>query len=220
MTKTFRFDDVSVNTHADKLVSMIGVIFQHAPMSRILLAVSPIVFCPENQLPGGHEERVHPSRLTAMSSLSPYFEGHRCGLPVALQRIYHNDSRIVFAGHGLVHVDHRLLPAAAQEMSVVASAHLARGRRDQKLMFIPPYNKWDVNTEFICRQHDIDLVKFEDGWEHVLYNRYNPEHERYYLHPYDVSVERLDAWFRNEHATITVPASAPVRNDYLTEDTY
>lgn len=208
----FRFDDVSINTEGAKLFHMIDLILTSEPGAVILLAFSPIVFS-SNQLGPKQEERVHPSRLTAMSSLTPYYEGHRCGLPDWLREELWENPRVIFAGHGLVHVDHRLLTATAQEMSIVTSAQLARGPRVQPLWFVPPYNKWDVNTQFICQTHGIEFARFEDGWEHMLFNDYNPDRcQRYYMHPFDMSVARLESWFENEPLPI-VTTAAPIRED-------
>lgn len=202
----FRFDDVSINTDQMKLREMVSVIRGNEPKAQVLLAFSPIVFS-RLQLGPRHEERVHPSRLTAMSSLTPYYQGHDCGIAGGIQKLFWDDPGILFAGHGLVHVDHRLLSAMAQEMSILVSANLARGMRKQPLWFVPPYNKWDVNTQIICQTHGVEFARFEDGWEHMLYNNYDADRcQRYYMHPFDMSVERLESWFENERIT-------PVRED-------
>ena len=209
----FRFDDVSINTDADKLGTMINIILMNEPRASVLLAFSPIVFS-RLQLGQHHKERVHPSRLTAMSSLYPYYEGHDCGVAEGIRKMLWSDGRVIFAGHGLLHVDHRLLSADAQEMSIVTSTHLARGNRNQPLIFVPPYNKWNADTSRICAQHGITFTRFEDGWEHILYNDYNPERcQRYYLHPFDLSPERLEVWFENEKTPMVVATSTPVRED-------
>lgn len=183
---TFRFDDISVNTDQENLSTLLGVIFEARSNAQILLAVSPIVFSRE-QLPSGSEQRVHPTLLTAMSKLTPYYRGQSCGIPDWLQYF---DTRVRFAGHGLAHVDHRLLNRQAQEMSILMSCTLARATT-----FIPPYNKYNDDTEDICRQHSITLVKFEDDWRHVLYNPYRSAHDKFYCHPYDISPSELRSWF-------------------------
>jgi hypothetical protein len=182
---TFRFDDISVNTDLERLGALIDVIVAHEPNANVLLAISPIVFCPTIQLSIGHEQRVHPPTLTAMSALHPYYKGTRCGIPVLP---FHK--QIVRAGHGLAHVDHRLLDYQAQEMSIVMSCALAKAS-----VFVPPYNHWDKNTEKICDEHSLDLIQFEDGWLHALYNSYDDSHHLYYMHPYDMTACRLKAWF-------------------------
>ena len=67
-----------------------------------------------------------------------------------------------------MHVDHRLLHPAAQEMSIVTSCRLIGAD-----VFIPPFNKWNEYTEEICADRQITLVKFEDGWrgcEHEVWD--------------------------------------------------
>lgn len=174
----FRFDDVSINTDIGKLELLIDTIQHHQPNGTVLLAVSPIVF-------EGIGERVHPSKLTAMSTLAPYYAGTRCGVPMILRE------GVVLAAHGLMHVDHRLLGYKAQEMSIVGSCALVETH-----IFCPPYNKYNYKTEAICSEHEIELICFEDGWRHALYNHYVPQHERFYCHPYDFTPDELEAWFR------------------------
>lgn len=191
----FRFDDVCINTDTPKLFDLITTIQKHRPDMTILLAISPIVFA-RGQLAKyrrGQEERVHPNELTAMSDPRVYYRGTNCGLPTWVFVTTENDEKpgtIVRAGHGIVHVDHRLLGAEAQELSILTSCSLA-----QASVFVPPYNKWNRLTEEICRGNSIYLVKWEDGWLHTKFNQYDRAHERYYMHPYDMSVEELDGWF-------------------------
>jgi hypothetical protein len=181
MIQTFRFDDVSVNTDPTRLIYMVDTIRDYAPEARFIFAVSPIVF-------EGVGERVHPTILTAGSLLSPYYRGTLAGLPAILPDLR---QRGAIAGHGLLHVDHRLLPYAAKEMSIIASCALARA-----VIFVPPYNKWDAEVEAICSVNGIKLVKFEDGWLHAKYGPYKRDHERYYLHTFDFSTGDLRAWLK------------------------
>jgi hypothetical protein len=121
-----------------------------------------------------------------MSDIREYYRGDSCGLPEMPIENY-----IVRAGHGIAHVDHRLLGRKSQELSILMSCSLARAS-----VFIPPYNKYDKNTEAICTANGIELIRFEDGWLHSLYNRYRQEQERWYCHPYDVTVNQLSEWFK------------------------
>jgi hypothetical protein len=180
----FRFDDISVNTNMDRLWSQIELIRKHTN-AQVMLCVSPIVFSQE-QLGEAYKQRVHDPHLTAQSSLTAYYKGEQCGLPNLP-----NEPWIIRAAHGLLHVDHRLLGRKSQEMSILASCALAKAR-----VFCGPYNHFDATTEDICRANGIELVKFEDGWLHVLYNEFDPRHQRYYVHPYDMTVQQLEAWFK------------------------
>lgn len=190
MAFRFRFDDISINTDAEKLYELVEIVSQFAPDVQIILAISPIVFSQE-QLPGfGNYERVHPPRLTAMSALAPYYRGESCGIPQDIRSNYEGDDRIRFAGHGIAHVDHRLLSADAQELSILMSCALAGDS-----IFVPPYNHWNQYTEYICKQNEIELIKFEDGWQHCLHHFWTRIYERWYLHPYDLTPEKLTEWF-------------------------
>ncbi len=189
--KTFRFDDICINTDEERLKDLILVISGFNPGARILLAVSPIVFSRE-QLPPDQQQRVHPRQLTAMSSLDPYFRGEGCGVP-ALRKTLATNPQIDWAGHGIAHVDHRLLSRQTQELSIVMSCALVRAR-----IFVPPYNKHNADTREICRDNGIELVEFEHGWKHISHNEYDARHERYYLHPYDATHEELTRWFKGQ----------------------
>ena len=182
----FRFDDVSVNTDMSHLNELIATIRKHRPQTEILLAISSIVFSEEQfrRFRPEQQMRVHPSELTAMSNIEVYYQGTRCGLPSL-------PADVVRAGHGIAHVDHRLLGRKAQAMSILMSCALA-----QASIFVPPYNKYNQNTQEICASNDIRLVKWEDGWLHCLYNAYQKEHKLWYCHPYDFSVEQLERWFK------------------------
>lgn len=186
--KTFRFDDVCVNTDLPQFRKTLNVIYKYNHDAHILLAISPIVFS-QTQLPIDQQQRVHPRTLTAMSSLTPYFLGQSCGIP-DLRAVTEGHDRIILAGHGIAHVDHRLLNRETQELSIMMSCSLARATT-----FVPPYNKYNQNTIDICKELGFQLVRFEDGWKHVLHNEFDPKHERYYLHPYDMTPEGLEGWF-------------------------
>jgi hypothetical protein len=183
----WRFDDVSINTDIANLQGLISVIRQYRPTTTVLLAISPITFSTKQfeKFRPGQQQRVHPNELTAMSDIKEYYKGASCG---TLQ--IPNDSFIVRAGHGIAHVDHRLLGRKSQEMSILMSCALA-----QATVFVPPYNKYNATTEGICWENSIELVKWEDGWKHILYNPYHLNQQRYYMHPYDATQEQLMKWF-------------------------
>jgi hypothetical protein len=192
MTTLFRFDDCSINTDARKLSEIVQVIEEKVLDVRIMFAISPIVFS-FSQLGEKQDERVHPTRLTAHSKLSPYYRGQQCGLPHAVFGLSGNNR--FTAGHGLMHVDHRLLGRKAQEMSILGSCALA-----QSTIFVPPYNKYNDDTISICNENGIGLVRFEDGWQHVLYSAYDKAHPYYYLHSFDTTPERMRDWFEGGKA--------------------
>ena len=91
--------------------------------------------------------------------------------------------------HGLIHVDHRLLSREAQEMSILTSCSLAKSK-----VFVPPFNKWNKDSEDICREHNIQLVKFEDGWLCMEYNDFNPDQELWYIHSREFTLDSFREW--------------------------
>lgn len=181
----FRFDDVSVNTNADKLGALIQILLDYDQGNIVVLAISSIVFDPSSQLSPEQHERVHPSVLTPQSSLTPYYRGTRCGVP----RVFGPHPRVRYAGHGLMHVDHRLLERQTQEMSILGSCALAGAK-----IFVPPYNHWDHTTLSICEQHRIELVCYEHGWLHAKFQPYDRYQNMYYAHPFDFTPKTLTDW--------------------------
>jgi len=111
--KTFRFDDISLNSDINLVNSITDFILQRAPDAQILFCISPMV----NNECG---ERVFPSKFHAFADHRKFFNVDKIGLPQGL----HDDA--VFAGHGLVHVDHRLLSKELQEFSILTSCAIAK----------------------------------------------------------------------------------------------
>lgn len=196
---TFRFDDVCINTDPVTFVELVNVIRFHVPHAHFLFAISPIVFSPEQLATQGTRDpqRVHPRVLTAQSSLTAYFRGNTLGLPHPMITALAGWPNVRTAGHGIVHVDHRLLSEETQELSIVTSCSIAQSK-----VFVPPYNKWNESTRRVCERHDIELIKFESGWQHVLYNQFDSLSPTglYYLHPYDISADALSDWFNHDRA--------------------
>lgn len=175
--KIFRFDDISVNSDVALVNDIASFLFDRFKGCEVIFGISPIVNSDCGQ-------RVFPSIFNAYSDYQIFYEVNRCGIPEGLHPL------AMRAAHGLIHVDHRLLDRGAQEMSILTSCALAGAKR-----FIPPFNKWNRDTENICNENNITLVKFEDGWLSMEHNIYNPSHEKYYLHSYAWTMEKIINWF-------------------------
>lgn len=190
MTYSFRFDDVSVNTDVEKLDKMIRFLRStfKADSLRLILACSPTVFdmrgC-ENSL---QAERVFPAIWHTESDHRVFYRMERAGVPPCVERYRKEGAEI--AGHGMVHVDHRLLDRAAQEMSILMSCSLLRCT-----MFVPPFHKWNKDTEEICKEHTIMLVKYDPSWRHLVYHTFDHRNPNYYVHTHDFSYQDFCARF-------------------------
>ncbi len=180
----FRVDDVSINTDTDYLHELVAVVRGRLPKAEFLFAVSPLVH-DLSWCVGSDRQRTFPRVLSAVSDHRRFFEVQHAGVP----DVYGPGRLPTLASHGLFHVDHRLLGREAQEMSIVGSCSLVASK-----IFVPPFNKWNKDTESVCAEHGIELVKFEDGWRHVNYNKFDPAHDKWYLHTHDVDSARLGAW--------------------------
>lgn len=197
--KTFRFDDISVNTDEPKLREMLRALVRDYPSCALLLGVSPFVHDMSN-LEGKKQERTFPEILNAYSDHRVFYKVQRAGVPAFLNRqsgFRREFPRLRLAGHGLVHVDHRLLSRETQELSILTSCSLLGAS-----VFVPPFNKYNADTQAICREHAIDLIKFEDGWRHMVYYQVCDDDDRYYLHTHDFTLEEFLA---------RLPARIPAR---------
>lgn len=174
----FRFDDVCINSDMELHNKMTDYLLEKFPGCEVIWAVSPLVssLCEDNQ-------RVFPKIWNAYSDYRIHYNLNSGGTP-------HIHGRTTVATHGLVHVDHRLLTKEAQEMSILVSSSLTGGKT-----FVPPFNKWNKDTEQICYDNGIRLIKFEDGWESMEYNKFGKYCTRWYLHAREWTFESFKAWF-------------------------
>lgn len=178
----FRFDDVCINADMGLIQRMTDWLFETFPECEVIYGISPLVHRMDTE-DYIKNQRVFPEILNAQSDYRNFFRVEIAGIPAF-------DGRVKRAGHGLVHVDHRLLTMSAQELSIIASCSLVRAT-----MFIPPFNKWNSDTVKVCLQNNIHLVKFEDGWKSMEYNKYNTDDKLWYLHAREWTFEKFIAWF-------------------------
>ena len=168
-----RFDDITKYTDLDEI---------HEMVSPLLSKGVKIMFCISPFVAGDDKDRVFPAIWKAYSDPCKFFEVEDMGIP---DTPYYAK----IASHGLIHIDHRLLHTGAQAMSIVASCSLLNCKT-----FVPPFNKWNHITEQICASYDIELIKFEDGWLSCEHNKFDPEHEKWYLHHRNFTQEKWNQW--------------------------
>ena len=174
-----RIDDVCGTTDPKVLDEMITCAQGHG--FHVAGCVSPLYFS------RAEPQHAFPLILMAKSDHRQFFKTDLCSSQKVCR--YLREKGVEVYSHGLVHVDHRLLCKGAQELSIIAAASLLGSR-----VFVPPFNKWNEDTEEICREEGIGLIKWEDGWQHVMYNRRTVENENYYVHPYDLTPAALRNW--------------------------
>lgn len=174
----FRFDDVSGNSNEKNHFAIAEYLRKRFPDCKIVWGISTLT----------HKncgERVYPKIFNAYSNYRKFYAVEQVSVIE-----FNNDLGIIFASHGLIHVDHRLLALEAQEMSILVSCSLTKSK-----IFIPPFNKWNHFTDQICRNNNIELVKFEDGWRCLEYEQYDPVHKLWYLHAREWTLEKIKKWF-------------------------
>lgn len=182
-----RVDDISINLDFKRLDKFLHIVKVKYPSVNILLAVSPMVFDMNLWEPGheGKRERVFPSILNAKSDHRVYFEVEKIGIPEWLHDIV-KKYNCQLATHGLIHVDHRMLSKELQEMSIIASSSLVKSK-----IFVPPFNKYNQDTFDVCKEFDIKIVRWEDGWIHLGYHPFSNDNNKYYVHLHDYPGEKL-----------------------------
>ena len=181
---TFRFDDVCINADMGLINKMTDFIFNKFQDCDILWGISPLVHDMSFENDSKQSQRIFPKILNAYSDHRKFYAVDKAGLPEI-------HPRAKMASHGLIHVDHRLLNKEAQEMSILVSSSLAKAN-----IFIPPFNKWNSDTESICNDNNIELIKFEDGWLCMEYNKFNSGHKKWYLHAREFSFNQFIEWFK------------------------
>jgi len=144
----------------------------------VIWAVSPLVHKSEQS-----SQRIFPKILTAHSDYRRFYNVDSLGL---VDRV---PKGVKLASHGLIHVDHRLLNYNAQELSILVSCSLVGAK-----IFVPPFNKWNIDTEKICKDNGIELVKFEDGWLSMEHNSNMDGHNLWYLHHWNFDIDKVMNW--------------------------
>lgn len=177
----FRFDDISKNTSLDEVNDIAFYLRLKFPNCRIIYGISPIVF-DMSLYPKDNPQRVFPKILTAQSIYQNFYKGSIIGVPEV-------PPHIEVASHGLFHIDSRLLTRECQEMNILSSCALVNS-----MVFIPPFNKWNRDTVNICKENNIQLFAFEDGWKSIEHNQYDPEHKLWYLHHWAFGLDKVKAW--------------------------
>ena len=180
--KIFRFDDICGNANMVTVNIMTNYLIEKFPDSSILWGVSPLVH-DMSSYTGKAKERIFPDILNAYSNYKLFFNVDIVNIPIIRKDV-------ITAGHGLIHVDHRLLSKEQQEMSILISCSLVKAK-----VFIPPFNKWNEHTDIICKENGIQLIKFEDGWKCMEYNIYNEEQKLWYLHHREFTIQKFKEWF-------------------------
>lgn len=184
MNKIFRFDDVSINSDIAATNAMASFLIDKFPYCKIIFGISSMVHNIDEEK---EKERVFPKILNAYSDFRKFYEVDAVGIPDVISH-----KNIVLATHGLIHVDHRLLTKEAQEISIIVSQSLVKSK-----IFIPPFNHWNNDTDTICKEHGIQLIKFEEGWKSLEHNKYqhNEKHNLWYLHARAFTIETFKSWF-------------------------
>jgi len=81
------------------------------------------------------------------------------------------------ASHGLFHVDHTKIHRDTQLMSIMGSTSYIG-----TTMFMPPFARWNEDTQSVCRQCGIKLLTDGRQWKSLEFEKFDPEHKFWYFH--------------------------------------
>ena len=119
--KYFRFDDVCINADIDLINKMTTFMFEKFSDCVVLYGVSPLVHDMSYEKSDSEKQRIFPRILNELSYYKNFYKVDVAGLPE-----FH--PKATLAAHGLIHVDHRLLPKSVQEISILISASLVKSK--------------------------------------------------------------------------------------------
>lgn len=164
----FRNDDVNPNTDFIELAKIYQTIREYFPGARILQAVT--IFGNYKGIKGQGE--VYQDDVPFKDNPNNWFYYVNAQLDQKFPRF----KDIEIASHGLLHSDHTKLSHDAQEMSIVTSCNILNSK-----IFVPPFNKWNEDTDDICLRNEIILVKSKN-WKNLEYEEFNKNHRLWYFH--------------------------------------
>ena len=168
----FRNDDVSASTNVERMSDGYEVIREFFPEAEIWSAVS--LFCKENKIGS-----VYPG-VPFKDKPQKWFYGVD-GFVTMKHDVKH---RVV--SHGLLHIDHSKASYDVQEMSIITSCNYLKTN-----IFVPPFNRFNLDTEIICKDNNIFLVGKEENWINLESNIFNPNHKYHYYHSWRLDADKL-----------------------------
>ena len=174
----FRNDDVNANTDPQQLKDIYDVIDDFPGEVQILSAVS--VFSRYSD-----DGAVYPDSPFKSNPIDWFYD---------VDQVVGNMTIYNVASHGLFHVDHTQLTRDAQEMSILGSCSFLETRT-----FVPPFNKWNEDTQDICRENNISLVGPGQKWLSLEFNDFDPNHKHWYFHSWRYTPETMRATLMGIH---------------------
>jgi hypothetical protein len=173
----FRFDDISANTDMNKTIAMADWLKSNFKEFVIWFCISPLCHKMDN-------ERVFPQEIKPLSDHREFYKVSKCFVPEC-------PDYVIKVNHGLIHVDNRLLSKEAQEINIIVGASLTRSK-----IYVPAFNHWNKDTEEICKEQGITLVKYEEGWKNLEYIKFDRNNSLWYIHSYQFTYNKFIELFK------------------------
>lgn len=175
MSLIFRNDDVSGTTDIQRMLSTYDAIRDVFPESEIWSAVSVLS-------KGNPIGSVYPGVPFKDKEQKWFYDVDR-GFDFDFLSCMES-SKVV--SHGLLHFDHSKASYDSQEMSILTSCNLLKTN-----IFVPPFNRFNLDTEIICKDNNIFLVGKDEKWLNLETNKFNPEHKNWYFHSWRISSDKM-----------------------------
>lgn len=175
MSLVFRNDDVSGTTDIQRMFHCYDVIKNIFPESQILSAVS--IFSKKNPIGS-----VYPG-VPFKNNPQKWFYDVDSGFDLDFLSCM-DLSKVV--SHGMLHFDHSKASYDAQEMSILTSCNLLKTN-----IFVPPFNRFNLDTEIICKENNIFLIGKDEKWLSLETNKFNPEHKHWYFHSWRIGADKM-----------------------------
>lgn len=177
----FRNDDVSVNTNVSRMVDGYSVIRELFPEADIWSAVS--LFGRKNKIGS-----VYPS-VPFKDKEQKWFYGVDGFVTMK------HDLKHKVVSHGLLHFDHSKASYDTQELSILTSCNFLKAN-----IFVPPFNRYNLDTELVCKENSIFLAGKDEKWINLESNKFNPSHKYWYYHSWRLDADKLREILSAKHS--------------------
>lgn len=172
MSLVFRNDDINPNVRLEIVDRYYDIIHSLFPNAEIISCVT--LMAKQN-----YKGSIYPKTPFKDNNLEFFYDVD------SFVREVHTYPNTQIASHGLFHVDCTKLDYQSQEMNIVSSCNYLKTK-----MFVPPFNKYNQDTEAVCYKHGITLVKPE-SWKSLEHEPFDMEHQNWYFHSWRLTPEKL-----------------------------
>ena len=97
---------------------------------------------------------------------------------------------VKIVSHGLWHFDHTAVQYDLKKASIISSCRILHTD-----IFVPPFNRWDIEMDEICKNNGITMIKSElEGWKSFEHNKFDLSLSLWYFHSWRWTPGSLKAY--------------------------